>query len=490
MATISFKEICDNKCNMAPSQLSILDIPNKNSFFIHDLLDRELKFSDNGTEVGSINYINKSTHYFIKAKALQKDYFIPLFDGEATTTIRPQVFIDYKLKKGDCLISKDSNIGESVILDKDYPNHTISGALYKLPISKNKYYIFAFLKHRYFKKQLDLLVSKGSTIRHAKTLFLDCKIPFPNQKEGDKVIIFVELLTKAIINKEKEIRRKNKLILDEIQKELTENQKSKIFCYKYPQIQNLQKNSRIDAGFYCENFNALKFQIINYKNGYSNLDKQGLDLIPGSSLEIKLLGTRINSKTDKNGFYRLITPKQITRFGTILYYEYIGTSYSIPVLKKGDIVFGESGTGRSFVYMDNNTRTITNAHGHVLRPLNCTINKAITVRCILSYLKEKGFIDYMTVGGSGGHLSPSYFNRVVIPNFPEKKQEEIANFYHNPINYPKSLNLNNFLEEDNKWNKNVGIIELDDSAKNLKKHLVELLDKIVNDNEVKITFTF
>ena len=44
------------------------------------------------------------------------------------------------LKEGDLLISKDSNIGEIVILDKDYPNHMLSSALYRLPvIEKNKY---------------------------------------------------------------------------------------------------------------------------------------------------------------------------------------------------------------------------------------------------------------------------------------------------------------------------------------------------------------
>ena len=203
MSTVTYKEILELKHNLAPSQLNVLDIPNKNTRLFSDLLDRKLSFSDNGNEPGSINYINKSTHYLMRAKVLQSSYFLPFISPETTVPIRPQCFKNYNLQEGDLLISKDSNIGESVILDKMYPNYTMSGALYKIPISKYKLYVFAFLKHSYFKSQLDLFVPKGSTIRHAKTLFLNCKIPFPSQTNSDDIIFYVELLTQAILNKEK-----------------------------------------------------------------------------------------------------------------------------------------------------------------------------------------------------------------------------------------------------------------------------------------------
>lgn len=112
------------------------------------------------------------------------------------------------LKEGDIIISKDSNIGEIVILDKDYPNYMLSGALYKLPVAKYKYYLLAFIKHPIFREQLDFMVPKGATIRHAKTLFLDCKIPLPNT-HVDETIRFIELLTQAIINKERLIRERH-----------------------------------------------------------------------------------------------------------------------------------------------------------------------------------------------------------------------------------------------------------------------------------------
>ena len=98
---------------------------------LKDLLERELKRSDLGKEVGSINYVNGSNFFFVKTKALQDYSFLPIFNSESTETVSPQSFQNQNLKKGDVILSKDSNIGEVIILDDDYPNYMLSGALYK-----------------------------------------------------------------------------------------------------------------------------------------------------------------------------------------------------------------------------------------------------------------------------------------------------------------------------------------------------------------------
>ena len=146
------------------------------------------------------------------------------------------------------IISKDSNIGEIVILDKDYPNYMLSGALYKLPISEKKYYLLAFIKHNIFREQLDYMVPKGATIRHAKTIFLDCKIPMPNNN-SENTIKFIELLTQAIINKEQLIKEKHENILLLIEQELLNNQKPNKFKFELPTInQEIEEVGRLDYG--------------------------------------------------------------------------------------------------------------------------------------------------------------------------------------------------------------------------------------------------
>jgi hypothetical protein len=168
---------------------------NKNIKSIQELL---LKKPLNGQEVGSFSYTSKSKFYFIRTKALQSNYFLPILnDIQCAVPIFPSAFKDFNLRKGDILISKDANIGESGYLDEDLPNFMISGGLVKLrfPID-TRYYIFAFMKSKFFKSQIDYLTgSKGATIRHAKTSWLDAVIPFPSQQNKDEIMEYVSLIT-------------------------------------------------------------------------------------------------------------------------------------------------------------------------------------------------------------------------------------------------------------------------------------------------------
>ncbi len=489
---ITIKEIEEKDYSLSAPQFKTLLIENKNNLFVRDFLERNLQRSDLGNEVGSLNYIGKSSKYFLRTKALQNYSFLPEINSETTKPIYPKVFYQMNLRKGDLIISKDSNIGEIIILNKDYPNHMLQSALYRLPVKEaTKYYLLAFIKHRIFREQLDFIVPSGATIRHAKTLFLDCKISIPNSNKK-QTMLYVSLLTQAIINKEKEIQNKHELILDTIKTELDNNQKANVFNFLFPKYDDLQYNDRLDSTFYSEKHQQISFKTTNYSFGYKSLDNQGLLLKPGPSLEIRLLGTRLNSNKPLPGFYRLITPKQILNSGILKDYEFIGTPRDIPRIQFGDILFGESGTGRTMVYLEDNTNTINNAHAHILRPIEgkCSLEKAITIRCIMQYYKEVGLIDCLTVGGAGGHLSPSYFDRVYIPNFQQKKQKEIAKLYYNPKakNRITNATLKDFLELDNKFNKQAGIYELDRTAKQLKKRLDEVIDKIANDERIEILF--
>ncbi len=488
MPNTTYKDIVNNKFNLAPSQLLTLSIKNKNTYYVRELLNRELRNLDKGSEVGSVNYIAKSTKYFVRAKALQKEYFLPVITNESAIPVRPQVFKDMNLKEGDILLSKDSNIGEIIILDKDYPNHTLSGALYKLPVEKNKYYFFAFLKHEYFLNQLDLLVPKGSTIRHAKTLFLDCKIPFPTQKNKDNVIIYVEKITQAIINKEKEIRLKSQNIFDEIEGELLKNQAKKKFNYNFPNIKRLKELNRINAGFFSEYFLKNEFLIKNYINGFNSIKDLGFSISRGQNIQVSCIGKSLYSKSHKKGFYTVIKPKHLSVYGTPFSEEYLGNAKNLKMLKKGDIIFGAEGfeKGRSIVIMEDRKKTITNIHGITINHKAGDMKLSIFVKCFLDYLRAVKLIDIYAVGGNGGSLAMKYWDIIPFPKFPDKKQSDIVKLYSNPYKNIANFDGDDFLEDDKKWNKKVGIVELDCSVKELKKRLNKVLNQIVNDEKVNL----
>lgn len=488
--TIKYLDIKEKGFAFSANKFKFLNISNKNNTQLKGFLDRDLNNeTDLGEEVGSINYIYESPNEFLRTKALFDEDFLPKLYSQSSIPIKPSIFKDMKLKRDDLIISKDGNIGSSAILDQDYPKHMLSGAIYRLPVSNNKLYLFAFLKHPMFREQLDYIVPKGASLRHAKQDFLKCVIPLP-KKNKEKTIHYIETLVRAIINKEKSINKKHKEILFKIDEEIRTNQKGNVFEYKHPSINELSKHSRLDSGFSGIGYKALHFPITNYANGFKKLTSQGLEMIPGPSLELKIIEKRVDSNYYIEGYYRLITPKIIKNQGVTTRDMFIGTPKEIPTLKYGDILFGESGTGRTMVFLDNDNFTINNAHAHILRPKECTLAKAIFIRCVMQYYKEIGLIDHLTVGGSGGHLSPSYFDRIFIPEFKDAKINEISNLYSQPnvlLNKDNSK-FEDFLDLDNYYNDLSGVYELDKSCKYFKKILNSALDKIIDGKEMKLSF--
>lgn len=490
-ATISFSCIIEKDYTLSSSQFMELVMPNKNFLYVKDFLSRPLQRKDLGVEVGSLNYIGKSTHFFLRTKALQPHSFSPEITSETALPIMPNSFVNMNLKKGDLIISKDSNIGEIVILDKDYPNHMLSGALYKLPVIDKKYYLLAFLKHNIFREQLDFMVPKGATIRHAKTLFLDCKIPMPNHNPND-TIKYIELLTQAIVNKEQLIKQRHDSILEAIQTELYKNQKTNTFKFELPSYNEIKNIGRLDTNLYRKQFKELVFKIKNYYQSYQTINDLGFTLSRGQNLQVSNIGESIYSKKKYSNFYTLMLPKFLSKYGTIDKVEYLGNPNTLKTLKKGDLIFGAEGfeKGRSIVVVESREKVITNIHGITLQQKGQNLTKAIFIKCFLDYLRSKGLIDLYAVGGNGGSLAQKYWDIIPFPNFSEAKQNEITILYHNPdsVYNTKAFTLDNFLEQDNAFNKTAGIYELDKTAKQLKELLNKAIDNIVIDKPVEIKF--
>jgi hypothetical protein len=90
------------------------------------------------------------------------------------------------------------------------------------------------------------------------------------------------------------------------------------------------------------------------------------------------------------------------------------------------------------------------------------------------------------IGGSGGHFSPSYFDKYLkIPIFSYDKQKEIARLYHNPEYEPiPTSTKDNLLEWHKNHNRQLGIFELDKELKTIKNELNQIQDRIIKGNKV------
>ncbi len=490
---ISSSEIRRKGLSFSSAQYKRVIIPNTSFIQVRDFLSRKLKRIDLGFEIGSINYLDKSHKFFFRTKGLKNHSFLPDINSESAIPMNPKAFINQNLKEGDLIISKDSNIGEIIILDKDYPDLMLSGALYKLPVKKWKYYLLAFIKHDFFREQLDYMVPKGAIIRHAKTMFLDCKIPLPNNNQ-DLVIRYVEELVKTAINTEKEICKQHNYIFELINNELLKNQKPNRYKYKFPTIVELRNAGRIDTNLFTQYFKSQEFLIKNYLHGYSFINALDFEISRGQNLQVSTIGKSIYSKEYFSNFYTLMLPKHLSKFGTIDEVEYLGNRETLKTLIKGDVIFGAEGfeKGRSIVILSEKSKTITNIHGITLHHRQGNLVLSIYVKCFLDYLRTIGLIDLYAVGGNGGSLAMKYWDVIPFPNFPDSKKEEISKLYYNPNAKFNNNNITveNFVNQDNIFNCIAGINELDQSLKKIKKKTDKVLDQIVNNKTVEIDFTF
>ncbi|NEW89579.1 hypothetical protein DU475_20240 [Rhodopseudomonas sp. WA056] len=347
-------------------------------------------------------------------------------------------------------------------------------------------YIFAFLRTDFFVEQVWSLLNRGVYPRMDTGALGRISIPISNDPS---VCSFIAALAEAIAEKERAIRARNDLLLALISSELAAEQVISEFAYSYPRLSEIRNRTRFDAAIYSREYKSKIWQVTNYAKGYRTPTEAGFVIKPGPSLEIKILRTRIDSETPKPGFYTLLIPANISEYGTMSKITWLGTAKKLPLLKRGDILFGEAGfrKGRSIVLIDEPQNTTTNAHGLYARRNDDDIAESIFFRCIFHWYRNMRLIDLMAVGGSGGHFSPEYFDNLLIPNFPTELKERIVKLYHSPTEElcaPPSLA--EFVDYHRRRNDGLGIWQLEAEMRRLEAELSLVLEDVIQGKSVRL----
>jgi|SRR5580704_10372902 hypothetical protein len=411
--------------------------------------------------------------------------------GYRLPTRRPSV-----AKHGDILVSTVRTYRKGIgYVAADGNNLVTTSAVLNIcgvtdhALNLTKLYIYSFLRTDFFVEQVWSMLNRGLYPRMDKGALDKIQIPITSD---NSVIAYVSALAQAIIDKEQAIRERSDSLHRFIQEELEDNQSARKFQHLQPTISELSSLGRCDAVIYDHEYKSKIWLVENYANGSETPRQAGFTVTPGPSLEIKIIRTRMNSDTYRPGFYTLILPTNISVYGTMSALPYLGTAKKLPLLKQGDIIFGEAGfqKGRSIVLLDDWPRCTTNAHGLYARRSDGDINRAIYFRCIFNWYRSVRLIDIMAVGGSGGHFSPEYFDYVRIPKFPEQKQEALVRLYHNDATPPpEKPTLATFADWHSRWNVQLGIWELDREMKTLQRTLSEVQEQIIEGKSVRVPNT-
>lgn len=487
--SVKKNEIMEKSFSFSSRDFRKLLLKNKNTKKLISVLEYKQKV---GKEIGSNAYMNKSKHRFLKTVNIWSNFLI---EETSIEYCKPENKI-YP-KKNEILIAKDgwwNWLGEVSLYQYENKKNTDSLSSWIIAIKiKNaiENYVLWFLKSKHFKNFVDLNTPWWSTIRHSKLVALNYEIPFPtteNYNQPEKIESFISLIVQNIIDKEEQIKLKNKEIDFLIEKELKENQKEENFKYNYPKISEIKEETRFDTWLYEKEFKKIDFLIRNYKNNFFPLLLK-YKANRGQNLQISNIGISVFSDYEKLNFYRLFTNIELTDFRTISGYRWIWNKNKLNLIPKKTIFLSADGTVWRCIYISDAGNTITNIHPWNINKIeqNNKEFEDIFVAMFLGYLYNKNYYEKIKDKANGGGIKLNHLQRYFkIPNFPECKQQEIAKIYYNPLDKNNDLNLENYLEKEKKRNNEIGIFQLNMEIFSLREKLDNLIYQIVMEEKIEI----
>lgn len=464
---IKSSELIKKKYSLSPWLYSYVPTPNK-SKKLNDYLSEELTTKFLGKEIQRKSYIKKSSHYYLVTRAMSEKKFTLYKYNQSEIPMLPSKFKNLNLKENDILIAKDAKPGEVTILDKDYPNHMVSGGIYKLPLKEDdKLFLFPILKSKFFKDQLNVLVPKGATLKHAGKLFLDCKIPFFNNEE----IKYLKKITEVIKNFEILIEKRILNISKEIEDEIFLKTK---FFKRAIKISDLKNNTRLDTGTYSEEYVKIISAIKNYQDGFYCLNQNDLKIGSTPKKRVK--------KEGKNLKFRWLSPDYINDFG------FIEKNFSINCNKSNInrdslLITNRTSKGGLGEYVGISTYYDVKKNGLARCNQGFYIydkSDKNELKFLAAFFNSKlirTLCGKLSLGAKMKELKSKHISNIPIPKFNIKIKDKIINYYSNSNAELELKNIDIKKNNIEKFSKEAGILEL---ATAIEKFNIEI-DKIIEE---------
>lgn len=490
--SINRDKLIKNGYSLSPLSYRTVECKNNNTKKLRELILEKNK----GFEPGSDTYTTHGQNYFIRITDLSTINYT-FFNTENTIKLSSEAIKGERqiIVNGDMCFQTASDVGNVCIYNGDsayYNSHII-----KLGFDESlKYYIFAILKSKFGRAQVDVGGSIKGVDNFNEELLLNIDIPFPDYKDdniNDNIKKYISIIVRNIINKEECIKNKNKNIDMLISKELDKNQKNNKFIYRYPTRDLFINHGRMDASIFEQKVKKIEFKIKNYTNGYYYMSEK-FNYSRGQNLQVSQIGESIYSNIEKKNFYRMFTNIEMQDDRTISGFRWLGNKNNLSLLPDKAIMLAADGmiVGRSF-FFDKMENTITNLHPWIIMPKdeNMPIYERVFLSVYLSYLKNIGYLNKIKDKSNGGGLKKNHLDKwIIIPKFDDTIKSQIALQYYNNCNKNKKLTLDNYLDEEFKRNNVIGIYQLNMELFELRNKLEEVIDKLVSGESIDIDFNY
>lgn len=501
---VTLKDILKLNTNLSAKKFYDNNIQNKNVIKLSNLIEKIEK----GQEIGSKNYLNINNEFkFIRTSAIENELNYLVKNNKTFVNMKEEVFNkNIILKKDDILLTVDGTPGKVAILDKKYSTHNLCAGIHKLSFKKNQLYIYAIMKHAFFRNQIEKFES-GSTIKHVKNSYLNCEIPFPTENQN-VIILFIENLVRSILNKEEVMNKKFNEINNFISELLTNNQKTaKNFKFNYPSFTELISSGRLDTGEYSEKFKKSLDLIKRYNNGiyyiknnefssgntpkkrkiYNDLD--GCNCITTSNID-----DDYQEAITENSIYNWVTTTDINDRGMLNFSKKIGFKGKNNLNQSSLLIINRTSKGGEGKYIGVASYYDYSIFGKgqhnqgLYRVENYDEEDLIVICCLLNHPIYRGICGEMAVGSKMKELKSINFSRIPFPKFKKETKKEIVKKYYNRKNRPSNLTSKNYLKKDFEWNKEAGLLDVYMSYLKIKYKLNKTINNIYNNEKIRVEY--
>ncbi len=475
--------INENSLIFSPSRYKEIKI-NKNFKRLVDLIGQSSKTVSvkntkkyyNYVEIGSINNFS--------------GYVVPIrrrnIDISSSTL--------YQLEKDDIIMSTvRTYLGGIGIIDKDIDDLVASKALVILRNIKediDKYYIFGVMRTNYFIQQTRLILNASMYPRMDKDALEKLRIPFPdlsNHSKPSQIEIYISKVVRNILDKENQIKEKQKIINEKIENELFGNQNNETFVFCYPKVSEIKNEDSFSVGTYKQEFKKLCHYIENYKNGYFSIPLEKIK--SGSTPKTRILNP-------KNKKYKWITPTIINDEGVYNDLETINMLTRNNINKNSILMINRTSKGglgeyvgiTSFYDIDKLGKGHHNQGFY--RVDDYSKEELLFLLTFLNSRIMRKICAGFSKGAKMKEMKSDDFSKLHFPQFPQNIKEAIVELYYNDIPRDDPVTLDTYLDKEFNRNKSLGIFQLNMEIFNLRNQLEDLVDKIVNEEIINIDSYF
>lgn len=470
-----------NKDNtLTPSSCSYVKT-NGNTIPLKSLINKFTK----GIDLSETDFFNFKTDikYFKTASLTGTDFLLNDINKNAFEYVNKGHKKESFIKKDTIIYTStgsNTNIGDCSITNKDMLCN-FSSHIYALDIKENlinKFYLFAILNSQYGKDFCDVLIPNAGIMRRGGDRFLDIEIPLPTKKNNNdesSVEIFVELLTKNIIDKEEKIKEKRDIIDTKIEEELKTNSKPQ--NYSFPSIKEIKSVGRFDSGVYKESTQYIKNLLTNYKNGFYTLKQH--DILGGNTPKKRIMGKGCIWLTPTDCKKGVLNKKSLIKSQSYNIYE-----TSILISNRSNVC------DTVLFYKDDFERGQYNQGMYKLDIKN-NFDEGIFILNIFNSDIFQKYIMEISTGSTFNEIRASEIEEYCfIPNFNKKDKDFINKNYFCKIDKINHIDKGSYLKKELERNKEIGIYQLNMELFELKKILNTIIQKIVKNEYIDINLNY